>query len=1089
MEPTAALLASGNSVYQQTLAKQDAAGDEAVDLAVGVSEPFDGLDVCGADAGWLWLVFVQAGPSRDAYRQLNFILGRDEPVEDAPDDLVRQWDARDAMAQMAEDEQYADGLGAYTDGENTFVELEDAKASKRAKDASAAAILQLTPAKGTEAMFDPSQAAGGSSDVASAAPLSSPLHEQGADASGGRSGELGAQVTAVDPTKAVTAKTFSRDTTVHDDVVDGDDLKYRERKATGSLEIEQGKVTGTGGMSSTKEDGKGNLSTTSGDVNVSLEAGQLGAGASGSRIKGTEKDNKGYAGNAGVVVGDGGVVVSAGAARQGKKDGEDFKQSVGANVDTEKRRLALEAGSTTGEKLKEKGTTGSMTMGVDDDWNLNFFEMGAKYKTGKGGSVGGKVSFGVDVGKAVKDGEGWAIEWTETQGISASAGKDAGGGGNKVGGSASYKGATKKGGKRLFKTKGEAEAYAKKLKSGEVPTNQTPQNAEDALKLKEGETALQSDMNGVELEGHGNYGMVSAGASVSKAAVDDTKISRGPGKTVFVERAHTSMSGGAVSGGIGGVGATKGGGSGSMDARKIAFDLATPAGRMAYERYARDGTLLPMPNAWREVSRENASMDSSSWGVSAPGVSFNESSEVVDGKRTGEDGKVEYSVGTEKTGLKIIGWGHANASHGMEIVETNDKDRYYTARSSFDNSERDDDARALGRATGGYTGHQSSGYFNGEDSRGKWNDTSVFTEEQIMGGVGREAKDGRMGDAGDHEDWSEMPSKHRGGENGQDAMADALNGGEPDMDLFRRGMARWVADDGLEAIQKTRSLAGFKDYKQNGGHGRDEGQTYYLDLEGDPWWTGFTGWKLGEKQAADLEQRAGDSTSDKHAVLTEISTLSQYYKDKMAAVAGYEEMPIHLTRQEQTRCRELLDRLEKVAATARATPTAVEDDEAQRSVLVPAITQADARFARIEGLQKQLADARRIARSTYHEANHWHGIHHTAHMPYGGGTPRKRLKNEQEAFSETDREFEKGKALMLSAKVCEELFQGATQNANATGAAVQYIARAKSLYQRATPILEGARSTYRTIGWRNAGGGIAPWWDDMEKHFDAPLDF
>lgn len=323
---------------------------------------------------------------------------------------------------------------------------------------------------------------------------------------------------------------------------------------------------------------------------------------------------------------------------------------------------------------------------------------------------------------------------------------------------------------------------------------------------------------------------------------------------------------------------------------------------------------------------------------------------------------------------------------------------------------------------------------------------------------------------------------------GQDAMAGALNGEKPDMDLFRRGMARWVADDGLEAIQKTRNLAGFKDYKHYGGHGRDDGQTYYLDLEGDPWWTGFTGWKLGEKQAADLEQRARDNDSDKQVVLTEVATLSQYYKEKMNAVAVYTEVPIHLIRQEQKRCRDLQDRLEKVSAVARVTPTTVEDEQAQQSVIVPAITQGDPRADRIQQLQTQLAEARGVARRAYHEANHWHGIHHNCHMPYGGGTPRKRLNNEEDAYQETDAEFEKGKAQMLSAKVCEELFQSAAQNTDASGAAVQYIARAKSLYQRATPALDAARSSYRTIGYRNAGD-IAVWWDDMERHYDAPLDY
>ncbi len=1090
MEPVGSLVTAGDSIYRQTVANQDAKGDDAVDLAIALSEGFDGIDAASSDAGWLWLTFLQAGPSRDTYRQLNFVLGRvDLEDADAPPELVAEWEAREAMEQMAEDLQYSDGLGGYTDGLTTFVNLEDAKASKRANDARAAAVAMLTPdpSAGFGWPFNQGRGAGASSDAATAPNAS--VYQQGADASGGRSAELGAQVTPVDATKASKEQKFSRDTTVNDDVAVDDQVRYRERKATGELSIEQGKMTGTGGMTSQTEGPDGQIRTSGGSVNASIEQGQLGIGAAGSHVKGTEENSKGYSGNAGAVFGPDGVVVTAGAARQGKKDGEDFQQSASTSLDTDKKRASIELSSTTGEKLKEKGGSLSATGGMDDDFNINYFELGAKYKVGNGTSVGGKVSFGVEVGTPVKDGNGWAISWTETEGISANAGKEGGGAKNKVGGSASYTGASKKGGKRLFKSKEEAEAYGKKLKSGEVPTNQSPQNAADALKLKEGETAVQSDMNGLELEGHGNYGMVSAGASVSKASVDDTEISRGPGSTVFVKRAHTSMSGGAVSAGAGGVGASVGGGSGGMEARKIAFDLSTPAGRMAYERYAKDGTLLPMPNAWREVEREDAKMDSSSWGVSAPGVSFNKSSEVVDGKRTGDDGKVEYSVGTQKTGLKIIGWGHANASHGMEIVEANDKERYYTARSSFDNSERDDDARALGRATGGYTGHQSSGYFNGEDSRGKWSATSVFTDEQVMSGVGRAAKDGRMGDASENEvNWpGHAPMKKN--ENGLDTMADAMNGAEPDMDLFRRGMARWVADDGLEAIQKTRNLAGFKDYRSTGGHGRDDGQTYYLDLAGDPWWTGFTGWKLGEKQAADLEKRAGDSSADKHAVLTEVATLSQYYKDKMVAVAGYTEVPIHLIRQEQKRCRDLVDSLEKVAATARSTSTAVEDEEMQRSVLVPAMTQQDPRFDRIQKLQAQLGEARRVARGAYHEANHWHSIHH--HGKWDGGvTPRKSkgMKHEEGAYRDTDKEFEQGKGLMQSAKICEELFQGATQGADATGTALSYIARAKNLYQRATPLLESARASYRSIGWRNAGD-MAGWWDNMEKHHDAPLDF
>ncbi|MDP2310439.1 MAG: hypothetical protein Q8P18_30760 [Pseudomonadota bacterium] len=1092
MEPVSALVVSGESIYQQTVAKQDATGDQAVDLAIGLSEGFDGLDVTSADAGWLWLSFVEGGPSRDTYNQLNFILGRDEPAEAAPPNLVYEWEAREALALLAEDAQYSDGFGGFTDGENSFVNLEDAKTSKRARDARAAAIAMLTPDDPSQMFgwpFNQTGGAGASSDVATPA-ASSSAYEQGSDASGGRAGELGGHVKPVDATKASKAQSISNDHVVDDMVVRGDAVHDRQRKGSGSLEIEQGKVTGTGGMSSQTNDGQGNLTNSSGSANLSLEeGGKIGFGGAGSHSKGTEENSKGHSANAGAVIGPDGVVINAGVAREGTRDGEAYKQSLGASVDTEKRQATVDYSNTTGEKLKEKGGSGSATMGMDDDFNLNFFELGGKYKTGKGGSVGGKVSFGVEVGKPLKDGTGWSIEWAETQGISASAGKDGGGPKNKAGGSVSYTGASKTGGKRVFKTKEEAEAYAKKLKSGEVPTSQSAEKADDALKLKEGETAKQSDMNGLAIEGHGNYGMVSAGASVSKAAVDESTVSRGPGKTVFVERAHTSMSGGSVSAGLGGVGASKGGGSGSMDARKIAFDLSTPAGRMAYERYVKDGTLLPMPNAWREVAREKATMDSDSWGVSMPGVAFNKSSEVVDGQRTGDEGKVEYSVGTQKTGLKITGWGHANASHGMEIVEANDKERFYTARSAIDNSERDDDARALGKATGGYTGHQSSGYFNGEDSRGKWNATSVFTEEQVMGGVGREAKQGRMGDAGDHEDRSKLPAKYQGSLDGQDAMAAAMNGAEPDMDLFRRGMARWVADDGLEAITKTRNLAGFKDYKSTGGHGRDDGQTYYLDLEGDAWWTGFTGWKLGEKQAADLEQRAGDSSSDKQTVLTEVGTLSQYYKEKMAAVAAYDEVPIHLIRQEQKRCRELRDRLEKIAATARATSVAVEDEEAQQSVLMPAITQGDARFDRIQKLQAQLAAARNVARGAYHEANHWHGIHHLASWP-GGGTPRKSkgMKHEAKAYEETDSEFAKGKTLMMSAKVCEELFEGAAQNSDATGAALQYIARAKSLYQRATPILQGAYSSYRSIGYRNTGD-IALWWDDMEKHYDAPLDY
>jgi hypothetical protein len=44
------------------------------------------------------------------------------------------------------------------------------------------------------------------------------------------------------------------------------------------------------------------------------------------------------------------------------------------------------------------------------------------------------------------------------------------------------------------------------------------------------------------------------------------------------------------------------------------------------------------------------------------------------------------------------------------------------------------------------------------------------------------------------------------------------------------------------------------------------------------------------------------------------------------------------------------------------------------------------------------------------------------------------------------------------------------------------------MYQRATPLLQRSAEAYHAIAWRNTAGGLGPWWEDLERHFDAGIE-
>ena len=365
-----------------------------------------------------------------------------------------------------------------------------------------------------------------------------------------------------------------------------------------------------------------------------------------------------------------------------------------------------------------KGNTTSFNTtanaGLDSSGNLNNLQAGAGFsRNNKSVSVHGGYS--VEASEPRQQGETWVVDWSRT----LNAGGKAGGskGPANIGAGATY--TDSEFGTRNFKTKTEAEAFQKDAAARLPSQSHDPSTVAGALQLEIGESlghghGLQGSVSGgVSLPGGGNIGGGATRGSSSSLSV------RRVSATIFdVTDESSGNKGKSFSMGTFVGGATGHGSEDHTSSRTLRFDLATPAGRAAFDAFNKDTSQIPDKGA-RVISSTESKGEDSGTTVNLPGHSNDRTSRVEEAITQDQAGKLERYTGkaTEQisTEIPFFDKTHDNVGVQFDATERNDRDSKYALSGSVDSSDGSDSIRHLAALT-------SSAYrtSEGAKSSGKW---------------------------------------------------------------------------------------------------------------------------------------------------------------------------------------------------------------------------------------------------------------------------------------------------------------------------------------------------------------------------------
>lgn len=329
------------------------------------------------------------------------------------------------------------------------------------------------------------------------------------------------------------------------------------------------------------------------------------------------------------------------------------------------------------------------------------------------------------------DGKMWSVSYTVGFSVAAGAGASldtAGpkfGMGGKAGGSRAY------GGSKVFATPEAAVAF---YEGGLPPIDKMPADLKAIDGMKPGETVTLSTSFDVGLNASGSGTGVTVSVGFSGGKADDAKLTKLDGHKVQVTVRNSDNIGASGSFGSWGMSVGGGAGQGSASSQTVVFDLDTPAGEAAYQKWRQDpdGKLPAHDPGAKPVSSGQGTAKSTSYGGSilwGSGSTTDTTSEFTEGSADGKH-SLRTIVGSQTSSSSGSADGKESRTDSLQISQLDKDPQSYTVTTNIDmkGSAKDTNAE-LARVPQDV--HNQTLEFHDEKASGAWQVQSTYTKAQM----------------------------------------------------------------------------------------------------------------------------------------------------------------------------------------------------------------------------------------------------------------------------------------------------------------------------------------------------------------------
>ncbi|MES2644605.1 MAG: hypothetical protein V4850_34275 [Myxococcota bacterium] len=640
----------------------------------------------------------------------------------------------------------------------------------------------------------------------------------------------------------------------------------------------------------------------------------------------------------------------------------------------------------------------------------------------------------ITVAEPKQEGKRWVVTY-ETE----LSGKVGGGVKNKkAGASGSIGGSDKKTGRRSFGTEAEAKAFWAKPSLDGLPAD-----AKAAAGMAEGDQRGSEGTFDVGGDVNAKLGAVEIGAGASHSSTNFENQTKGQGGKIRVEvgrkeidEVHGSVGMAGVSGGMGKSWA-------SHESVTVEFDLDTAEGRNAYNHHQRYHALPRGARGWKMVGSAKGNAETDSYSLGLLGVKLGSSHTVSHGVEYDEGNKYERDAGTDSSSVSVPLIGNYERSHKLSMLEVNDGRSFFNTESTVKGSSLKDVRSGLARSA------METEQGVGGSNKGTYKLQTAIPEGDMD----------RFIQVATSPTASEMFNE-KGGLHATDGLKDLRNGllkAKGDKDTQRRVLARWVADEGYDALTVLHALTRGK------FDARGEGGTQmFVAIEGDPYMDGMKGQLDLELRIQRFDQRLGNGERGA-ALASEIRKDINFQRAKARHLEECPELPYRVYAQEYDRIR---------------SNTAILDSVLQRSLTqdgaatgpTPGGDLESPRFVAFRRACANLSVARSSCERSYEWAYKEYRINETGAYQSKNKRRAEYFPKERGNFDNALALYRKGDAARSAALLAESL-SSQRLDERSVGPLTAIVTKSRAEYMRAERFFKEATDVYFEISTRNIGKG------------------
>lgn len=694
-------------------------------------------------------------------------------------------------------------------------------------------------------------------------------------------------------------------------------------------------------------------------------------------------------------------------------NGDKRTRSGNAGYNTGTDELSVGGGVTTKDAKGEVRSSTTANAKVD----LNSAD-GTQGASGTVGHQAGKVnvvataSWKQELKAPVQEGARWRVDYSESK----AAGGSLGAKGKKAGGSAGITYTSAVAGTRYFKSKPEAERF---WRDGDVPADL--RSAADARKMNEGDSRTESSGTRADLAGNAQVGMFSVGGGVNFGSENFEKTRRGARGSLRVEVGAHVFDGWNASAGAGGVSLGYGESHTDSKSHTVEFDLDSEVGAWAYDYYQQKGKLPPSGRGWREVGTMKGTSDTRAKNLGLLGVAVGNSHTVSHEERMEDGDRIVDDSGVEGSSVSVPLLGSHNEKHGLYMQRINQGPAFYQSETEVTSSDVDDIKRSINRGTDQAMGTSGT-------NKGTYKIQSVFSEREVDGFLEQVEKGGKGGTLHSNMGWLR-----------------SRIGAEKDPDARRRLLARWVADNGDDALQAMFDLTK-----------GDANSNFYVEIKGDEFMTGMKGHLDQERRIAQLQARI-DQGEGGFAIANEVRTDLHYQRRRRDALRLYGELPQSLLDKEYSRTDQHLLNLQTLEDRALSTITEMAPD-----------SQVGGETSQVLKSNQVLRRARRQYAESHRQVQRSRRIHLDG-LGRGLGlddSAYEEWTSEREHYKKAEALFSQGQTRETAAHVWESALGAQKLGADNAGLLAGHTVRAAGEFQAAARLFDQSSAVYVDIADR-----------------------